>query len=271
MTPGAFRCRTWGPEDGIPVLALHGFPQTSAAWDRVAPLLGNAGYRVVAFDQRGYRPETRPADDSGYRLDHLLRDVLDVAAGLGVDSFHVLGHDWGGWLAWHLAATAPQHVLSVAALCTPHPAALADAAADDPEQAAALGYLARLSLPGAADALLADNAAVLRGVLADTPDPAVHLAVMTDPGTLDAALGWYRAGVWRDTDVPAVTVPALYLWPDQERVFLRSAAERVAGHCGAGYRFATIAGAGHWVAETHPDQVASSVLDLWSSACPTIR
>jgi pimeloyl-ACP methyl ester carboxylesterase len=263
---GTYPVRSWGDPGSPPVLALHGFPQTSLAWAELGPVLGDAGYHVVAFDQRGYSAEARPAEDEGYLLGHLVGDVVDVAEQLGLGAVHLLGHDWGGWVAWHLAASRPDLLRSLSVVCTPHPAALAAAVETDPAQSAAVAYLADLATPGAAAVLLADDAAWLRSAFAGTPRPDEHLAAAQAPGMLDAALGWYRARGWQETELGDVTVPTLYVWPELEGGFLRSSAEQVAAHVSGRYRHLTVPGAGHWVAETHPEAVASALLEHWRHA-----
>ena len=119
-----FDVRDSGPLDGPVVVALHGFPQTSGSWSAVTPLLTDAGYRVLAPDQRGYSPRARPTAVDDYTMDHLCADVLALADAAGADRFHVLGHDWGAAVAWALAADRPDRLASLTAVSVPHPAAL---------------------------------------------------------------------------------------------------------------------------------------------------
>ncbi len=112
-----------GPEDGDPVVLLHGFPQSADCWRRVAPAVAEAGYRVVAPDLRGYSPGARPADPAEYAMTKLVGDVTGLADALGWSRFHVVGHDWGGALAWHVAGRHPERVRTLTSVSTPHPAA----------------------------------------------------------------------------------------------------------------------------------------------------
>ena len=98
-----FDVRDAGPRDGEPVVLLHGFPQDSAAWDRVAPALHQHGLRTLAPDQRGYSPMARPRGRAHYRLRETVGDVLALLDAAGLESAHVVGHDWGGIVAWGLA------------------------------------------------------------------------------------------------------------------------------------------------------------------------
>ena len=98
-----FDALTAGPPDGELVVLLHGFPQTAACWTEVAEALAAAGYRVLAPDQRGYSPGARPPSVPAYRMPELVADVLALAAEAGPARFHLVGHDWGGVVAWALA------------------------------------------------------------------------------------------------------------------------------------------------------------------------
>jgi pimeloyl-ACP methyl ester carboxylesterase len=113
-----------GPPAGELVVLLHGFPQTSACWTPVLQTLAAAGYRAVAPNQRGYSPTARPTTIQAYRLPELVADVLAVADRLDAETFHLVGHDWGGVVAWQLAGHQPELVTTLTAVSTPHPRAL---------------------------------------------------------------------------------------------------------------------------------------------------
>ena len=105
-----FDVRTLGPGDGEPVMLLHGFPETSLSWSAVAPMLADAGFHVVAPDQRGYSPDARPASVAGYAMEHLVADVLGIGAAVERGRFHLVGHDWGASVGWVLAAHHPDRL-----------------------------------------------------------------------------------------------------------------------------------------------------------------
>ncbi len=103
--PYTYSARADGPPDGELVLFLHGFPETSYEWRAQLAAVGAAGYRAVAPDQRGYAPGARPTDLAAYRIERLVDDVAGFADALGADRFHLVGHDWGGFVAWYAGAT----------------------------------------------------------------------------------------------------------------------------------------------------------------------
>ena len=109
-----------GPQEGDLVIALHGFPRTRRSWDDLTPLLTGQGFRVLAPNQRGYSPGCPAPRSAGLRLERLAADVVALADQAGAERFHVLGHDWGGAVAWSLAAWHPERLRTMTSLATPH-------------------------------------------------------------------------------------------------------------------------------------------------------
>lgn len=140
----AFAC---GPVKATLVLCLHGFLQFSDSWFATLQKLGEAGFRGVAFDQRGYSETARPRGVEAYRIESLLQDVLDVASALNAEKFHLVGHDWGGKVAWYVASRAPERLLSLTVLSTPHPDALLQALKSNSEQQKKSWYVAAFRAP----------------------------------------------------------------------------------------------------------------------------
>ena len=131
----SFTADVAGPPDGAPVLLLHGFPETRHMWRWQLDALGHQGYRAVAPDQRGYSAGARPNAVETYATEHLVADMLGLMDALGAPSFHLVGHDWGGQIAWLIAAGHADRVRSLAVLSRPHPAAFARAMREDAAQA----------------------------------------------------------------------------------------------------------------------------------------
>ena len=154
-----FDVRVDGPEDGRPVLLLHGFPETSLSWASVTPLLTEAGLRTYAPDQLGYSPGARPDEVAAYSTPSLAQVTADLLTALDVHRADVVGHDWGANVAWALAGWHPDRVRSLTAVSVPHPAAYTVAYRTDPEQKERSGYIRLFWQPGKAeDVLLADDA-----------------------------------------------------------------------------------------------------------------
>ena len=256
-----------GPSAGPLVLCLHGFPQTRYTWRQELPALAAAGYRVVAPDQRGYSAGARPAVVEAYAVDELVADALAFADWFGAERFHLIGHDWGGQVAWLTAARHPERLRSLTVLSRPHPAAFAAAMTDDPEQATRSRHHRAFQDREATDRLLADGAAPLRRSLASqgVPDGDVdaYLATLGQRDALDAAVHWYRAaaaGGLRAADTPAVEVPTLYIWGTADATVGRAAADATARFVSGPYRFVPLEGIGHFITDQAPGAVAPELL-----------
>ncbi|MBV8959513.1 MAG: alpha/beta fold hydrolase [Actinobacteria bacterium] len=259
-----FPCLVEGPESGELVVLLHGFPQRKEAWRGVMADLASAGYRAAAFDQRGYRGEREPYPLASLRLDRLADDVLAVSTALEQERFHVVGHDWGGAVAWELAADSPDRLLTSNVVATPHPRALIRSMVGI--QAARSLYMLGFQVPVVPEALLrARGGAFFRASLRRSgldPDAADEYAsALLEGSGLTNALGWYRANVPSGRSVGPARVPTLYMWPERDVALGRRAAERTAAHVDAPYRFVVLEGATHWAPEQRPGDVAALLLD----------
>lgn len=261
-----FDVLTEGPADAPAVLLLHGFPQTARSWDAVAAHLAAAGLRTLALDQRGYSPGARPTDVADYRLDRLVGDAVAILDALGVDTAHVVGHDWGSVVGWALAAAHPARVRTLTAVSVPHPAAYAWALLNDTDQQQRSAYIRLFQIPGKAEeVLLGEDARRLRAVYAPlAPETAeVHLRAMREPGALTAALAWYRAMAGAPglgMQAPTVTVPTTFVWSTDDIAVGRAAAQRCGDHVTGPYRMVELAGISHWIPEQAPDALAEAVL-----------
>ena len=269
-----FEVRVDGPEDGRPVLLLHGFPETSLSWAAVTPLLTAAGLRTYAPDQLGYSPGARPDEVAAYSTPGLAQVTADLMTALDVPRADVVGHDWGANVAWALAGWHPDRVRSLTAVSVPHPAAYTVAYRTDPEQKERSGYIRLFWQPGKAEeVLLADDGRRLRRMLSGgegesgIPAEAIeqYVSVLSAPGALTAALNWYRAMSSGDR-VDPVGVPTTYVWSDGDVAIGRTAAEACANYVSGDYRFVELPGITHWIPEQAPDRLAAVILDRINSS-----
>nr|WP_205709784.1 alpha/beta fold hydrolase [Kineococcus siccus] len=258
--------------DGPVVVCLHGFPQSRSAYAAVAPALAAAGRRVLVPDQRGYSPGARPAGRSAYVVRELVGDVLALLDAAGADRAHVVGHDWGGAVAWALATAAPQRVSALTVLSTPHPGALREAAARG-TQALRSAYMGVFQLPRLPEAvLLARDGLGLRTLLTRSglPEPLArsYTAALSAPGTpsspgaLTAALNWYRALPLSGPPGPPrrVRVPVSYLHGRTDPFFSPAAVAGTGRFVAAPFRTQPL-DTGHWVPEDRAAEVVAAVLD----------
>ena len=258
-----------GPDEAPLVLLLHGFAQSLHAWRAQLPALAAAGYRAVAPSQRGYSPGARPdvTDVANYRFDLLVADALEIVAACGhaEGRFHLIGHDWGGSIAWGIADRYPQRVASLAVLSRPHPNAFNRALQmADGEQARRSRHHRDFLEPDAGSRVLADDARWLRERLSRSGVPAKaiaeHLSVLGNPAAMEAALAWYRARGAIRAPLGTIRVPTLYVWGDADDTVGRTAAEGTGEFVSAPYRFEVLPGVGHFIADQAPDRLNELLL-----------
>jgi pimeloyl-ACP methyl ester carboxylesterase len=257
-------------EDGAPlVLLLHGFAESMHCWRAQVAALGDMGYRAIAPSQRGYSPDARPdpREFSHYLIDRLMDDAMAIvaASGYGGARFHLVGHDWGGSIAWGLADRHHQRLASLTILSRPHPNAFNRALQMiDGDQANRSRHHKAFLEPDAADVVLADDAKWLRDRLSANGVPAeaieAHLAVLGNKDAMEAALAWYRArGAIRGPLGP-IRVPTLYIWGDADDTVGRTAAEGTRDFIAAPYQFEVLPGVGHFAADQAPQRVCELLL-----------
>ena len=261
-----------GPDDGPVVILLHGFPQTSACWRHTVPVLADAGYRVLAPDQRGYSPEARPAGVAAYHSAELTADVLGLADAVGAARFHLVGHDWGASIAWQVAARHGDRLLTVTPISVPHPLAYSTAlASKDTDQEARSSYFPAFREEGAEHGMLANDKAFLRMVFLATgfteEDAAPYVDALGTPEALGAALNWYRAaGGHLIADLGPVTAPTLHVWSTEDPALGREGAEATGQYVEGPYRFEVFEGVDHWIPEHAPDRLNAVLLEHLAQA-----
>ncbi len=252
--------------DGAPVILLHGFPQTKSSWHRVTPVLTEFGYRVLAPDQRGYSPGARPTRRRDYALDRLVGDVLALADTAGAERFHVVGHDWGGAVAWGLAATHPERLASMTSLTTPHARALAGSMIRS-TQLLKSWYVAAFQLPWVPEQLLRGEGGAkrLRAQLMESGLPeaqAEESVAMLQSGGAPGAIAWYRALPFSPAATGAKsTAPTMYVYGTDDFALGRKAADLTGRFVTGPYRYEVLEGVGHWIPETAADALNALLLE----------
>ncbi|MGW7410768.1 alpha/beta fold hydrolase [Streptomyces sp. NPDC054833] len=261
---GVFDAIVAGPPEGRPVLLLHGFPQTGLVWQRQIAALAAHGYRVVAPNQRGYSPGARPQRPEDYRIGLLVDDVVAITEELGWAAFDLVGHDWGGAVAWWTAHAHPGRVRTLTVVSTPHPGALATTLRTDQDQRQRSRYMIDWrETPATEERMLAHDAQELRAFYAGkVPQDSAEAYVrhLSQPGALTAALNWYRAGR-PDGAIGVIDVPTLYVWSTEDSAFGPAAAQQTGQWVNGPYRFETLQGVSHWVPEEAPDALSRLLLE----------
>ncbi|GIH10432.1 epoxide hydrolase [Rhizocola hellebori] len=257
-----------GPEDGMPIVLLHGFPQHSGQWEAIVPALHEAGLRTIAINQRGYSPGARPVEPAAYALSECVADVVSIMDALGHSSFHLVGHDWGAAVAWLLASTAPERVRTLTAISVPHGQALSKAMRD-PEsgQRSRSSYMFVFAdLEKAVPLLLEDDAIRLRALYLGSgmteEQVERYVAPMREPAALRAALTWYTAAIQRLSPQPGpVAVPTTLLWSNGDVALGRTGAEATKEFVTGDYRLIELDGISHWIPDQAPQATIDAILD----------
>lgn len=272
-----FHVAEYGPADGPLVLLLHGFPEFWWSWRHQLIALGDAGYRAVAPDLRGYGASDKPP--RGYDAYTLSSDVAGMIRALGARHAVVVGQDWGGVLAWTVATLHPRVVSKLVVLSMPHPLRLRRAVATDRRQLVASSYIGFFQLPRAPEAKLrrADGAYVgellRRWGGPGFPDAETETRcrqAMQVPGAAHSALEWYRWAV-RSRTRPSglrfltllergVGVPTLQLHGALDSCLLPETAAGSGAWVHAAYAFELMPDVGHFPAQEAPAAVSAALL-----------
>jgi epoxide hydrolase 4 len=255
-----------GPEDGPLVVLLHGFPEFWYGWRKQIGPLAEAGFRVLAPDQRGYNLSEKPRGLRHYTLDALADDVVALIDASGRTKAAVVGHDWGGIVAWWTALKHPGRVDRVAVLNAPHPEFILRGLRKRPTQLLRSWYVFAFQPPWLAEIGLGSfHGKGLADTLKRTSRPgtfseadlAHYRRAWEEPGALTAMINWYRAAVRAKSPEPVsprVRVPALIVWGTEDAFLLRKLAHDALARCDQG-RLEFVEGATHWVQHEEPEQV----------------
>lgn len=261
----SFEVTDSGPAGGEPVVLLHGFPTDRTSWQRVEPLLHAAGLRTFAPDQRGYATEARPFGRAAYRMEELANDVLALVDATSQPSVHLVGHDWGGALAWLVAGNHPHRVRSLTVLSTPHPAALRRALFSS-DQVARSWYMAAFQLPFLPEHVLAPSLpSLLRASGLPAQDAERYAAHLASPAALTGPLNWYRGMPLSRLPARRVERPTTLVWGSRDFALGRRAAELTREHVTGPYEFVEL-DAGHWLPERRPEECAAAITARVGSA-----
>ncbi|MBI5531347.1 MAG: alpha/beta hydrolase [Deltaproteobacteria bacterium] len=266
-----------GPATGPLVLLLHGFPELSRSWRHQLPALASAGYRAVAPDLRGYGESDKRGP---FDLRTLARDVSELIGAIGHERAIVVGHDWGGAVAWATASYHPEVVDRLVAMNCPPPGVLASEILGNPRQLLRSWYIFMFQLPLLPEWVLTRQSAnavgqALRGgshvrEVWSRQETAPYQEAMLKPGAARAALGYYRAifrrplKTRRDGRAHRISAPVLIVWGARDRFLGREtvALNKLAPYLAEGNRpeLVFLEDAGHFVQNEAPSRVNEELL-----------
>jgi pimeloyl-ACP methyl ester carboxylesterase len=256
-----------GPRQGMPLILLHGFPDASFGWDAQIQALAQAGFFVIAPDQRGYNLSDKPKGVENYKVSLLVADILGLADALGVGQFDLAGHDWGALVCWSLVDQHPERVRRLAILNVPHPRIMNRFLRTNTRQRLKSWYAFFFQLPVLPElALRAFNWKFIASAMCKSLTPAEldrYRAAWAQPGAMTAMINWYR-GLFRQTsaDVPRkkISVPTLMIWGKLDPHLSWQMAPDSIALCENG-RLEFLEDATHWVHQDKPEIVNRLLLE----------
>jgi len=268
-----------GPRNGPLVLLLHGFPDFWYTWRHQIPVLAEAGYHVVAPDMRGYNLSDKPPTVADYRTGVMVDDIVGLIRQLGHVQATLVGHDWGGGVAWEVAMYRPHVLRQLIILNAPHPGTFGKLLKKDWDQRLRSLYMLFFRVPYVPEALILAQPGVLYRrlfygrILPGNPEQEVVVKAYADalrqPGALTAMLNYYRAIFAYPRDrapLPRITVPTLVLWGSEDPYLSLKILDGLEHYFDAPYRSQILPGAGHWVQHDRPDNVNDALLRFLSEA-----
>lgn len=269
-----------GPADAPPVILLHGFPESHRTWRALVPLLTN-GLQLIMPDQRGFGDSDRPQEVEAYATETLVADLFALAEALNLERFALVGHDWGGAIAWAAAIRGDPRVERLAIINSPHPLIFQKSLIEDARQRAASQYIRAFRDPGFEKVVAAmgfdtffdksfgghvDLAAIPRD------ERARYISDWSRPGALTAMLNWYRAsqivvpppGItvdlpdWVLRSFPRIRIPVRVIWGLDDKALLPVQLEGI-GEIGEDVDVYPLKSIGHFAPWQAPEQVAAAL------------
>ena len=269
-----------GPEEAPPVMLVHGFPESHRTWREIAARLGDR-LRLVMPDLRGFGKSDRPKEVEAYATDTLVADIFALADALGIERFALVGHDWGGAIAWAAALRGNPRIERLAIVNSPHPLIFQKSLIEDEAQRAASQYMRAFRDP-------AMEASIARmGIdtffeksfskhvdlaLISPEERARYVADWGRPGALTAMLNWYRSSqvlvpavgeeaetpAWVERGIPKLRIPVRVIWGLEDKALLPIQLEGI-GEVGDDIEIFPLKGVGHFAPWEAPDQVADAL------------
>ena len=276
-----------GPEDAPPVILLHGFPESHRTWRGLVPLL-EGRFRLIMPDLRGFGQTDRPQDVAAYATDTLVADLFALADARRVERFALVGHDWGGAIAWAAAIKGDPRIERLAIVNSPHPWIFQKSLIEDQAQRAASQYVTAFRNPGMEAGIAAMGfPAFFEKSFGSHVDLAKispeersrYLSDWRRPGALTAMLNWYRASHlvvpspgatvpipdWVQRPAPKIRAPVRVLWGLDDKALLPVQLDGI-GEVGDDVEVFPLPGVGHFAPWEAPDQVAAALAPFLAGA-----
>ncbi|GAA3728928.1 epoxide hydrolase EphM [Salinicoccus jeotgali] len=262
-----------GPEEGELVVLLHGFPEFWYSWRRQIRVLAQAGYRVIAPDQRGYNKSDKPAGVGAYAINILKEDIIGLIDHFNRDEAAIVGHDWGGAVGWHLASINPERVKCFTAINMAHPGVFPEVMMAKPTQILKSAYMLFFQLPRLPEFIMSSRdysnleqmlkVTSKKGTFSDNELGAYNIA-WSRHNALKSMLNWYRAiphSIKSIDKKSKVEVPVKIIWGSSDQFLSQRLAEESLKYTHS-QRVVWVNGATHWVHQEYPDFVNEQILQF---------
>jgi len=262
--------------DGPLIVLLHGFPEFWFGWRlQIAPLAA-AGFRVVAPDLRGYNLSSRPDGVEAYTADRLAEDIVGLIRERGAESARLVGHDWGGTVAWTMAMNNPEVVDRLAILNAAHPRRLQQGL-HHPTQLRKSWYFFFFAIPGLPEEVVhSRNWHFFRHFLQDARPPYTdeeierYVEAWSQPGAATGMINYYRASVRQspkkaEAELRPISAPTLVIWGEDDQYLGPDLAEPDHDDVPNLDRVERLAGASHWVHHDEAERVNQLLIDFFAA------
>ena len=261
-----------GDSESPLVLLLHGFPEFWYGWRQQIDFLAGMGFRVVVPDQRGYNLSDKPKGIDAYRIDNLTLDIIGLIDALNYKKATIIGHDWGGMIAWQLAIKYPERLEKLIILNIPHPKVMKKTLLTSWRQKRKSWYIFFFQIPGLPELISSRiNFALLRKVLIKSSrrgtfsetDLKQYQEAWSKKNALRSMINWYRAAfrtMFEKSVKSYIDIPTLLIWGMKDFALISDMAQPSIDLCRKG-RLVFIEEASHWVQHEEPDRVNSLIKD----------
>jgi epoxide hydrolase 4 len=257
------------------LLFLHGFPEYSYGWKNQIPFFVEKGYHVVVPDQRGYNLSSKPQGIAAYKLEILMRDIVELIKSITSEKIIIIGHDWGGAVSWALALHHPELIAQLIILNMPHPQVMRETLKTNPKQMLKSWYAGFFQVPRLPEFLISrfDYKILASGIRKNANNGAISLVdieqykkAWRQRDALKSMINWYRA--FRESNLHLdleVSVPTLILWGIKDQFLIKEMAGKSLKRCLYG-QLIFFQDLTHWLHHEDPERINNMILEFISKA-----
>lgn len=246
---------------GEPLILLHGFPEFWYCWYKVIPLLKN-DFKLIIPDLRGYNLSDKPEGVENYKIEILLEDIKGLSEALGLQEFSLVGHDWGGVLAWIFAEKYPELLNKLIILNAPHHKIFSQKLRNDKEQQKASSYIFEFYKPNGEQFIIKHEFKALKTAVFnknfDDQDKKKYIEAWSQSGAILGGVNYYRANKNFDNWTGFIKVPTLVLWGMKDNALRPQLLEGLSTYIND-LKILRHNESSHWITHDAPEFIASEI------------